>query len=141
MDDADEAHPPKFKLEYTTMPVRALHPPAAPEKGKVAAAAAETEEESEEDVAAESDGEVEVEAAGKGKGREKFAWPIPRRHLPRALRNSTVDKSKKYAPYGLADLTVGSWARLAARLGRKKKGKALRQRFKEFRYMGGGEEA
>ncbi|KAI0750846.1 Metallo-dependent phosphatase-like protein [Daedaleopsis nitida] len=106
LDEADEEHRPKFKLEYLTFPVRALHPPAA---------------------AADAD----------GVGR-KFAYPIPKRHLPRTLRNSTVSKSKKYAPYSLADLTIGSWTGLGRRMGRSK-GKKLRQRFKEMMYMGRGD--
>ena len=77
--------------------------------------------------------------AAAAAARKKFAWPIPKRHLPRTLRNATTGKSKKYAPYGLEDLEVGSWGGLARRLGRGKKGKKLRQRFKEFMYMGGGE--
>ena len=62
----------------------------------------------------------------------KFAYPIPKRHLPRPLRSSTAMKS---TPYGLADLTIPSWTRLARRVGRKK-GKTMRQRFKEFMSMG-----
>ncbi|RDX55657.1 hypothetical protein OH76DRAFT_757959 [Lentinus brumalis] len=108
LDGATEEDSPKFKLEYLTFPVHALHPHAEAEEAENATLA------------------------------RKFAYPIPKRHLPRSLRNSTVTKSKKYAPYGLADLTIPSWTRLARRLGRKK-GKTLRQRFKEFMYMGGGE--
>ena len=104
LDGATEEDSPKFKLEYLTFPVRALHPAVA----------------------------VNATAA------RKFAYPIPKRHLPRSLRNSTVAKSKKYAPYGLADLTIPSWTALGSRMGRSK-GKRLRQRFKEFMYMGGGE--
>ena len=125
LDDADEAHSPKFKLEYTTFPAGALHPPVAPE------VEADGEWEEEEDT--EIGTEAEVAARKK-----KFAYPIPRRHLPRALRNRTVTKSKKYAPYALEDLTVGSWAGLARRLGRAK-AKGLRQRFRRFMYMGADE--
>ena len=104
LDEAGEDDRPKFKLEYTTFPVRALHPPPA--------------------------------GGPEGLGGRGFAYPIPKRHLPRSLRNSTRTKSKKYAPYGLADLTIPSWTRLARRVGRKK-GKTMRQRFKEFMSMGG----
>ena len=45
-----------------------------------------------------------------------------------------MTKAKKFAPYALADLTIGSWTELGTRLGRNK-GK-LRQRFKEFMSMG-----
>lgn len=104
LDEAGEDDSPKFKLEYTTFPVRALHPPPAGGPG--------------------------------GLGARGFAWPIPKRHLPRSLRNSTRTKSKSYAPYSLEDLTIPSWTRLARRVA---KGKKLRQRFKELMYMGGGE--
>ena len=125
LENADKEHSPKFKLEYTTFPTSALHPPGAPGE------AAEGEWEG------ATGPDADTEAAGAA-GRRKFAYPIPRRHLPRKLRNETVGRAKKYAPYELEDLTVGSWAALARRLGRKK-GKGLRQRFQEFMYMGGGE--
>ncbi|KAI0832451.1 Metallo-dependent phosphatase-like protein [Trametes gibbosa] len=98
MESAEESRPPKFKLEYLTFPVGALHP--------------------------------------EGEGEGKVWRPIPRRHLPRTLRNATVGRSKKYAPYGLGDLTIGSWTGLAQRLGRAK-AKGLRSRFREYMYMGG----
>lgn len=107
LDAADEEHSPKFKLEYVTFPVRALHPPPAEGPENVG-------------------------------GAQKFAHPIPKRHLPRSLRNSTVSKSNKYAPYSLPDLTIPSWTALGSRMGRSK-GKKVRQRFKELMYMGGGE--
>ena len=108
LDEADEGHGPKFKLEYVTFPASALHPPPP------------------------------AEGAENAAGGRKFAYPIPRRHLPRTLKNGTAHRSKKYAPYALEDLTVGAWAGLARRLGRAK-GKGLRQRFREFMYMGGAE--
>ncbi|KAM5532304.1 hypothetical protein V8D89_014062 [Ganoderma adspersum] len=111
LDEADEKHRPKFKLEYLTFRADALHPLAPP--GEVSAAEDETA----------------VAAA------RKFNWPIPKRHLPRSLQNSTMTKAKKFAPYALADLTIASWTELGTRLGRNK-GK-LRQRFKEFMSMGG----
>ncbi|PIL37181.1 hypothetical protein GSI_00873 [Ganoderma sinense ZZ0214-1] len=111
LDEADEKHRPKFKLEYLTFQTSALHPP--PPAGEASAAEDETE----------------VAAAGKSN------WPIPKRHLPRSLQNSTMTKTKKFAPYELADLTIPSWTELGTRLGRNK-GK-LRQRFKEFMSMGG----
>ncbi|KAI1786520.1 Metallo-dependent phosphatase-like protein [Ganoderma leucocontextum] len=114
LDAADEKHRPKFKLEYLTFQASALHPPAAGEAS-----------------AAEDVDETAVAAA------RQFNWPIPKRHLPRSLQNSTTTKSKKFAPYSLEDLTIPSWTALGTRLGRNK-GK-LRQRFKEFMYMGGGE--
>ena len=132
LDEADEEHRPKFKLEYTTFPVTALRPEPGPEPEPGLEVEGEGEDEGEA-------GGAEAEGAeGVSAQKKKFAYPIPKRHLPRTLRNSTVGKSKKYAPYGLADLTVASWAGLGSRMGRSK-GKQLRQRFKEFMYMGGGE--
>ncbi|KAI0650721.1 Metallo-dependent phosphatase-like protein [Trametes meyenii] len=112
MDAADATHPPKFKLEYMTFPVTALHPQAAPE--------------------------AEEAADATSTGARKFWYPVPRRHLPRVLRNGTATKSKKFAPYELEDLTIPSWAGLAQRLGRAK-AKKLRQRFRRFMYMGADE--
>ena len=132
LDEADEAHRPKFKLEYTTFPVTALRPEPGPEPERGLEVEGEGEDEGEA-------GGAEAEAAeGVSAQKKKFAYPIPRRHLPRTLKNGTVHRSKKYAPYALEDLTVGAWAGLARRLGRAK-GKGLRQRFREFMYMGGGE--
>nr|VWO95495.1 RFX-type winged-helix domain-containing protein [Ganoderma boninense] len=111
LDEADEKHRPKFKLEYLTFQTSALHP--APAAGEASAAEDETG----------------VAASGKSN------WPIPKRHLPRSLQNSTMTKTKKFAPYELGDLTIPSWTELGTRLGRNK-GK-LRQRFKEFMSMGG----
>lgn len=127
MDDADERHPPKFKLEYLTFPVAALHPPEA----EGAADATDTAEPA-------SDSADASEGKGKEKKGAKFWHPIPRRHLPRLLRNSTIGKSKKFAPYGLEDLTIPSWTALGQRLGRTK-AKQLRQRFRRFMYMGADE--
>ncbi|CDO76280.1 hypothetical protein BN946_scf184470.g38 [Trametes cinnabarina] len=125
MNRADESRPPKFKLEYLTFPVHALHPPA-PETD-------EAEGEAGTGYATNSTGSTSIDAA---KAR-KFWYPIPKRHLPRTLRNSTIVKSRKFAPYGLEDLTIPSWTGLAQRLGRSKS-KRLRQKFREFMYMGAG---
>ncbi|CAL1700593.1 unnamed protein product [Somion occarium] len=70
--------------------------------------------------------------------RSGFHYPLPLRNLPRSLRNSTVTKSK-YAPYGMHDLTIPSWLKLARRLG-KAKHKKLRARFRRYMYMGADEE-
>ena len=70
-------------------------------------------------------------------GSEPEAFPIPLRHLPRALRNATVvDEGGKYVPYGLADRTVGSWVDLGRRLAAGTEAK-LRRRFRQYMYMGG----
>ncbi|CDO75616.1 hypothetical protein BN946_scf184858.g56 [Trametes cinnabarina] len=125
MNRADESRPPKFKLEYLTFPVHALHPPA-PETD-------EAEVEAGTGYATNSTGSTSIDAAKP----RKFWYPIPKRHLPRTLRNSTIVKSRKFAPYGLEDLTIPSWTGLAQRLGRSKS-KRLRQKFREFMYMGAG---
>ncbi|KAI0375671.1 hypothetical protein BV20DRAFT_932452 [Pilatotrama ljubarskyi] len=123
MDRADESHPPKFKLEYLTFPVRALRPPPEAE------GAAEAEG---------IDGGRDTIADATVNAKRKFWYPIPRRHLPRRLRNGTITESKKFAPYELEDLTIPSWTALAQRLGRAK-AKKLRQRFRRYMYMGADE--
>ena len=107
-----EKHPPKWKLEYLTYELARLHPPAA--------------------VVVAPGGEEQSGAA------VKFDYPIPLRHLPKSLRNATVAKSK-FAPYGMADLTVASWTKLARQLA-KPKSEKLRRRFRKFMYMGAGQE-
>ncbi|KAI0335497.1 hypothetical protein GY45DRAFT_1316828 [Cubamyces sp. BRFM 1775] len=127
MDEADESHPPKFKLEYLTFPVTSLHPPP--------------EADGADGNATDNNGGVEAAVSAEARsGASKFWYPIPRRHLPRTLRNNTLTKSKKFAPYGLEDLTIPSWTALAQRLGRSK-AKRLRQKFKQYMYMGGAGEA
>ncbi|KZT74415.1 endopolyphosphatase [Daedalea quercina L-15889] len=73
-----------------------------------------------------------------GSEQAEAAWhPIPLRHLPKSLRNATMtDKGSKYVPYGLADLTIGSWVDLGRRLAAGTEAK-LRKRFRRFMYMGG----
>ena len=70
------------------------------------------------------------------KDRETGWVPIPLGQLPKSIRkwNGTGSVPGKYVPYKLADLTVGSWLRLAARLGDKKR-ERLRQRFGRYMYM------
>ncbi|PCH41204.1 endopolyphosphatase [Wolfiporia cocos MD-104 SS10] len=67
----------------------------------------------------------------------QFAYPIPRRHLPKSLRNATRSESK-YAPYRLEDLTIPSWTGLARRLAEGTEEK-LRKRFRKYMYMGADE--
>ncbi|TFK75900.1 endopolyphosphatase [Pluteus cervinus] len=76
------------------------------------------------------------EAADGGSG-EIFWYPIPLQQLPRSLRNSSVTESK-FAPYAMADLTVGSWLELGRRLGDKTE-TALRKKFRKYMYLGGSE--
>jgi endopolyphosphatase len=88
---------PKFKLEYLTHRLEALHPGDA-----------------------ESAGELE--------------YPIPLHQLPKSLREGNKTSSK-FAPYGMADLTIPSWVGLARRLGNPSR-KKLRRRFRQYMYMG-----
>jgi endopolyphosphatase len=101
-----EKHPPKWKLEYLTFAPQALHPPVV---------ANETEE--------------------TWKAKEKFAYPIPLRHLPRKLRKGAMTKSK-YMPYSMDDLTIPSWTSLARRLAKAGKNSTLRRRFRRYMYQG-----
>lgn len=88
---------PKFKLEYMTYTLDALHP---------------------------ADGS---------------AGPVPNKELPKSLRKGTKRDAKgKFVPYGLPDLTVGSWLGLADRLGGNGS-KTLKQRFRKYMFMGGAE--
>ena len=88
---------PKFKLEYLTHKLEALHP---------------------EDVARS----------------EAFHYPVPLKQLPKSIREGSATSSK-FAPYGMEDLTIPSWVRLARRLGDRSR-KKLRRRFKRYMYMG-----
>ncbi|KZV72170.1 hypothetical protein PENSPDRAFT_576601 [Peniophora sp. CONT] len=86
---------PKFKLEYMTYELDALHP---------------------------ADGS---------------AGPIPKKELPKSLRKRTKkNASSKFAPYGLPDLTVGSWLALADKLGGSG-AKKVKKRFRKYMFMGG----
>ncbi|KAG6817416.1 hypothetical protein H0H87_009061 [Tephrocybe sp. NHM501043] len=64
----------------------------------------------------------------------KFHYPIPLVQLPKSLQDSGVTESK-FAPYMMADLTIGSWVELAQRLGDRQE-KKLRGRFRKYMYMG-----
>lgn len=72
------------------------------------------------------------QAAGGGSARQAV---IPLRNLPMELRDPDVRWSS-YAPYELADLTIGSWLELGWRIGQGRE-KRLGRRFKEFLYMEG----
>jgi len=65
-----------------------------------------------------------------------FQYPVPLRRLPRTLRNVSVTESK-YAPYGMRDLTIPSWLRLARALG-DAGNQGLRKKFRKFMFMGKG---
>ena len=62
-----------------------------------------------------------------------FQYPVPLRELPRSLRSGKKGKSK-YAPYGLEDLTLGSWLGFARRLGNEKE-KKIRKLFVKYMYQ------
>lgn len=72
-----------------------------------------------------------------GANESTFLYPVPLRQLPRRLRNESV-ASSKYAPYGMADLTIPSWIELARAMAKRKNTK-LRRRFKKYMFMGGEE--
>lgn len=138
MGEANETVRPKFRLEYLTYALPSLYPPPS-------SAGSEDDDEIEPgsdagDVRAPTSRSLDVEKKrGKNKRGGGFAYPVPLKQLPRSLRvqNETRTKSK-YAPYRLADLTVGSWVKFARRLGDKERTK-LRARFTRFMYMGGEE--
>ena len=64
----------------------------------------------------------------------EFQYPVPLKELPRKLREGAA--KSKYAPYGMRDLTVGSWVQLARRVGDGAKAR-VRDRFVEYMYQGG----
>lgn len=72
-----------------------------------------------------------------GAGNE-FTYPIPLENLPRSLRAGNVSASK-FTPYGLEDLTVGSWMSLARRLAEERRDE-LRKQFRQYMYLGAAEE-
>ncbi|PPQ94043.1 hypothetical protein CVT25_009891 [Psilocybe cyanescens] len=75
----------------------------------------------------------------KEKNAERdFLYPVPVKLLPEPLRDPGVVKSK-YAPYGMQDLTIPSWIRLARQLAEGKRQK-LRKRFRKYMFLGGKEE-
>ncbi|CAK5264673.1 unnamed protein product [Mycena citricolor] len=58
--------------------------------------------------------------------------PVPLKNLPKELK-------KRHTAYGMSDLTVGAWIGLARKLG-EGKSERLRVLFKEWMYMGAGED-
>ncbi|KAF8826752.1 hypothetical protein HHX47_DHR5000731 [Lentinula edodes] len=97
LKDNDKSHPPRFELEYTTLPASVLLPE-------------------------------------EGQNLTEFRYPIPLRNLPNSLREGKM--KKKYFPYEMKDLTIGSWLDLARRLGDVKE-KKLRGKFRQYMYLGG----
>ena len=70
------------------------------------------------------------------KGSDESQEIIPRKNLPKSLRNGG---GSKYAPYSLEDLTIPSWIGLAKKLGDGENRK-LRKKFRKYMFMGHGEE-
>ncbi|TRM67571.1 Metallo-dependent phosphatase-like protein [Schizophyllum amplum] len=82
-------------------------------------------------------------------GDEHGLLPVPRKHLPKVLREPPKEQEEgqstegnglgRYVPYGMRDLTVGSWFKLARKLGDDSHAK-LRKRFRKYMYQGRGEQ-
>ena len=117
LGDANERKEPKFKLEYLTYTLPSLQ------------LGAEEDDKEEDGV-----GKIDAE---KKKGKKGRWYPIPLKELPKSLLKGK--KRKKYLPYEMEDLTIGSWMRMAVRLG-KEEDRKLIKRFKKYMYMGGEEE-
>lgn len=63
---------------------------------------------------------------------------FPLKELPRALRSTEAGvkkKGRKYTPYGLEDLTIGSWLRLGRKLGDERESR-VRALFRSYMYQG-----
>jgi len=73
---------------------------------------------------------------GPGQNESEFRYPIPLKNLPKYVRKGQA--KKKYFPYEMQDLTLGSWLELARRLGDSQE-KKLRKMFRQFMYLGGKE--
>ncbi|THV08536.1 hypothetical protein K435DRAFT_641814, partial [Dendrothele bispora CBS 962.96] len=66
-------------------------------------------------------------------GENRTEYPIPLKKLPKSLRKGNRTQSR-YTPYGMTDLTIGSWTSLARQLGDDTR-KKLRRRFVSYMYM------
>ncbi|KIY71419.1 endopolyphosphatase [Cylindrobasidium torrendii FP15055 ss-10] len=67
------------------------------------------------------------------KDKDNAFYPIPLKNLPKSLRKGPVSKSK-YLPYGMEDLTIGSWVDLARKLS-KDGNQKLRKKFRKYMYQ------
>ncbi|PPQ98547.1 hypothetical protein CVT24_004038 [Panaeolus cyanescens] len=77
--------------------------------------------------------------SSSGVGSEEaddFVYPIPVRHLPESLRRPGIGDSY-YAPYGMEDLTIGSYMGLAKNVAKRRK---LQRLFRQYMFQGGEEE-
>ena len=117
LGDADERKEPKFKLEYLTYTLPSLQLGNEHDEG-----------------GEEVRGKIDIV---NKKGKEKW-YPVPLKELPKSLVKGKK-KSEKYLPFNMEDLTIGSWMKMAVRLGERKENK-LRKRFKKYMYMGGEEQ-
>lgn len=59
-------------------------------------------------------------------------YPVPLGQLPDELRLGTAGEKSKYAPYGMEDLTVGSWMRMGRAL---VECRGMQRRFRSFMTM------
>lgn len=69
---------------------------------------------------------------GEGQNETEFQYLIPLKNLPKSIQKGEI--KKKYFPYEMKDLTVGSWMDLARRLGDIKEN-GLRKKFKQLMYL------
>jgi endopolyphosphatase len=107
---------PKFRLEYLTYALPSLQVGGGNGGGS----------------GGDGDGEEELEGERKS-GKGGVFQPVPVRELPKSLKNGTRTSSK-YAPYGLEDLTIGSWIGFGRQLGDGKE-KKLRKTFEGMMRM------
>ncbi|KAF9057569.1 hypothetical protein BJ165DRAFT_1397817 [Panaeolus papilionaceus] len=78
------------------------------------------------------------DSSGVGNGEaDDFVYPVPVRHLPESLRRPGSEAESAYAPYGMEDLTIGSYVKLARKVANKKK---LQKVFRQYMFQGGSEE-
>lgn len=141
--EGNETYKPKFELEYLTFTLPSLHPGsenAPPEDNEWWEDDGEEEENDGEEEQEEDESESrERRLAGADDGgapdsEEEKRYPIPLKELPKSLRHGKTGAKSKYAPYQLADLTIGSWLKLGRKLGDKERRK-LRGKFRRYMYM------
>lgn len=122
LGSADKRKKPKFELEYLTYTLPSLRL----ENG-----------DNDDDDDDDDEGKKEPGLENGEKGKKEGWYPVPLKELPKSLRKGK--KSKKYLPYEMEDLTIGSWLKIALKLGDVKQSK-LRKKFERYMYMGGEEE-
>jgi len=80
-----------------------------------------------------------VESLHPNDTEQEFVYPVPLRHLPESLREPGMEKSK-YCPYGMDDLTIPSWIRLARKVVDEKR-LQLRKKFRQYMFVSGPKES